>query len=290
MAHVTAGARSSLESDGISFLGVGRRFETREGKQLTALEEVRLEVKPGEFVSLLGPSGCGKTTLLRLVAGLLAPSTGKVLVGETEVRDPRPDVGLVFQQPLLLPWFSVMRNVLIPVDVQGRRVADYEERARELIRMVGLGGFEKRLPSELSGGMQQRVALARALVHNPKILLMDEPFAALDAMTRETMNIELQRIWLEEHKTVLFVTHGIPESVFLSDRVVVMTARPGRVAAVIDVPFARPRSAQLLGRAEFAAVAAQIRDVFDTASHAPSQDSQRAVASSPGRGGRPDLS
>ena len=134
---------------------------------------------PGEFVSLVGPSGCGKTTLLRMVAGLLAPNSGKVLVGGVEVREPRPDVGLVFQQALLLPWLSVMRNVLLPVDVQGRRIADYQDRARELIRMVGLGDFEKRLPNELSGGMQQRVALARALVHNPKILLMDEPFAAL---------------------------------------------------------------------------------------------------------------
>src|SRR6202034_1396104 len=140
---------------------------------------------------------------------------------------------------------------------------DYQDRARELIRMVGLGDFEKRLPSELSGGMQQRVALARALVHDPKILLMDEPFAALDAMTRETLNIELQRIWSEQHKTVLFVTHGIAESVFLSDRVVVMTPRPGRVATVIDIPFARPRSAQLLGTAEVAATAAEIRAVLD---------------------------
>ena len=252
-------------SEGITFLEVGRSFETREGQDLNALEKVSLEIKPGEFVSVVGPSGCGKTTLLRMVAGLLAPTVGKVLVGGVEVREPRPDVGLVFQQALLLPWLSVLRNVLLPVDVQGQQIDNFRDRALELIRMVGLGGFEKRLPSELSGGMQQRVALARALVHNPKILLMDEPFAALDAMTRETMNIELQRIWAEHHKTVLFITHGIPESVFLSDRVVVMTARPGRIAAVIDIPFPRPRSAALLGTAEFAAVAGQIRNVFDTA-------------------------
>jgi NitT/TauT family transport system ATP-binding protein len=248
---------------GITFLDVGRRFETREGQELTALEGVSLDIKPGEFVSIVGPSGCGKTTLLRMVAGLLTATSGKVLVGGAEVREPRPDVGLVFQQALLLPWLSVLRNVLLPVDVQGKAVADYRERAGDLIRMVGLGGFEKRLPNELSGGMQQRVALARALVHDPKILLMDEPFAALDAMTRESMNIELQRIWTEHHKTVLFVTHGIPEAVFLSDRVVVMTARPGRVTAVIEIPFARPRSAELLGAAEFAILAAQIRRVFD---------------------------
>lgn len=251
-------------AEGIAFVDVRHRFETREGQQLTALENVQLDIRRGEFVSIVGPSGCGKTTLLRMVAGLLAPTEGKVLVGGVEIREPRPDVGVVFQQALLLPWFSVLRNVLLPVDVQGRQIADYETRANELIRTVGLSGFEKRLPSELSGGMQQRVALARALVHNPTILLMDEPFAALDAMTREKMNIELQRIWLEERKTVLFVTHGISESVFLSDRVVVMTARPGRVAAVVDIPFGRPRSAQLLGNPEFAALAAQIRNIFDT--------------------------
>jgi NitT/TauT family transport system ATP-binding protein len=260
---VTTSPIRSSSSEGITFVDVGRHFETRDGQRLTALAGVHLDIMPGEFVSLLGPSGCGKTTLLRMVAGLLAPSVGKVLVGGVEVREPRPDVGLVFQQALLLPWLSVMRNVLLPVDVQGRPIADYRDRARELIRMVGLGDFEKRLPSELSGGMQQRVALARALVHDPKILLMDEPFAALDAMTRETMNIELQRIWSAQHKTVLFVTHGIAESVFLSDRVVVLTPRPGRVAAIIDIPFARPRSAQLLGAAEFAALAAKIRSVFD---------------------------
>jgi NitT/TauT family transport system ATP-binding protein len=260
---VTSSAIPFPSAEAITFLDVGHRFETREGQELNALEGISLEVKPGEFVSIVGPSGCGKTTLLRSVAGLLAPTVGKVLIGGIEVRDPRPDVGLVFQQPMLLPWFSVMRNVLLPVDVQGQRIADYQESARELIRMVGLGGFEKRLPSELSGGMQQRAALARALVHNPKILLMDEPFAALDAMTRELMNLELQRIWSRQHKTVLFVTHGIAESVFLSDRVVVMTPRPGRIAAVIDVPFARPRAADLWGTAEFAAVAAQIRNVFD---------------------------
>ena len=203
---MTAGEIPSSAAEGIAFVDVGHRFETREGQQLTALENVRLDIGRGEFVSLVGPSGCGKTTLLRMVAGLLAPTEGKVLVGGVEIREPRPDVGVVFQQALLLPWFSVKRNVLLPVDVQGRQIADYETRASELIRTVGLSGFEKRLPSELSGGMQQRVALARALVHNPKILLMDEPFAALDAMTREKMNIELQRIWLEERKTVLFVT------------------------------------------------------------------------------------
>ena len=257
-------------SHGISFQDVGRTFLTREGATLTALETVRFDVKPGEFVSLLGPSGCGKTTLLRMTAGLLSPSWGKVVVGGTEVTRPRPDFGVVFQQPLLLPWLSVAKNVLLPVDVQGRDVSAYTERAHELIEMVGLKGFEKRLPSELSGGMQQRVALARGLIHDPKLLLMDEPFAALDAMTREQMNIELQRIWAANRKTVLFVTHGIPESVFLSDRVVVMSARPGRISRIFDIPFDRPRLPSLLGTAEFAEVVAEIRAIFDEAhgSHA----------------------
>jgi NitT/TauT family transport system ATP-binding protein len=279
---VTSDATPSSAAEAITFLDVGHRFETREGQELKALEGVCLDVKPGEFVSIVGPSGCGKTTLLRLVAGLLAPNSGKVLLGGIEVREPRPDVGLVFQQAMLLPWFSVMRNVLLPVDVQGLRIEDYRDRARDLIRMVGLGGFEKRLPSELSGGMQQRVALARALVHNPKILLMDEPFAALDAMTRETMNIELQRIWSGQHKTALFVTHGIPESVFLSDRVAVMTPRPGRIAAVIGIPFARPRSAQLLGTAEFAAVAAEIRNALDMSVSQPPLPASRSDSLSGG--------
>ena len=253
----------STESDGIKFLDVGRTFITREGKELVALETVRLTVKPGEFVSIVGPSGCGKTTLLRMVAGLLTSSWGKVVVGNKEVLQPRPDVGIVFQQPLLLPWLSVLANVMLPVDVQGRKRSLYVDRAHELISMVGLKGFEKRLPSELSGGMKQRVALARALVHDPKILLMDEPFAALDAMTRETMNIELQRIWSANQKTVLFVTHGIPESVFLSDRVVVMTPRPGKISRIIDIPFARPRSSSLMATGEFAAIAGEIRAIFE---------------------------
>jgi NitT/TauT family transport system ATP-binding protein len=251
--------------EGISFRDVGRRFNTREGTELTALEAVRFDIAQGEFVSIVGPSGCGKTTLLRMVAGLLSPTSGRVFVGDHEITQPRPDVGIVFQQALLLPWLSVTRNVLLPVDVQGRRMSDYRARGQALIEMVGLSGFERRLPNELSGGMQQRVALARALVHDPGILLMDEPFAALDAMTREAMNVELQRIWAADRKTVLFVTHGIPEAVFLSDRVVVMTARPGRVAEIVPVPFERPRSAALLGTPEFAAITAHIRTIFGEA-------------------------
>lgn len=254
---------TTLVSDAISFQETGKTFQTREGKPLIALETVNFDVGAGEFVSLLGPSGCGKTTLLRMVAGLLAPSWGRVVVGGREVTGPRPDFGIVFQQPLLLPWLSVLSNVLLPVDVQGRNVAEYRDNAHRLIEMVGLKGFENRYPSELSGGMQQRVSLARGLIHDPRLLLMDEPFAALDALTREQMNLELQRIWSANRKTVLFVTHGIQEAVFLSDRVVVMSARPGRVSRIIDIPFERPRRPELMGTAAFAEIAADIRAIFD---------------------------
>lgn len=246
----------------IVFRDVSRQFTTREGDQLTALDRVNLKIETGEFVSLVGPSGCGKTTLLRILAGLLSPSEGTVTFNKVPVVKPRDNVGIVFQQPLLLPWLNVLSNVLLPVDVQGRKRALYERRAHELINMIGLENFKSRLPAELSGGMQQRVALARALVHDPSFLLMDEPFAALDAMTREMMNIELQRIWAADKKTVLFVTHGIAEAVFLSDRVVVMTPRPGKIAAIVDVPFARPRSASLLGEPEFGFLVAHIRSMF----------------------------
>jgi NitT/TauT family transport system ATP-binding protein len=252
-----------MSTEQISFAGVGRQFETRDGTNLVALQSVHLDINPGEFVSILGPSGCGKTTLLRMAAGLLEPSWGKVVVGADEILKPRPDFGVVFQQALLLPWLSVIDNVLLPVDVQGRKVADYRERARELIAMVGLKGFEDKYPSELSGGMQQRVALARGLIHDPKVLLMDEPFAALDAMTRENMGVELLRIWDANKKTVLFVTHGISEAVFLSDRVVVMSARPGRISRIVDIPFERPRTLELMATAAFAELVGEIREVFD---------------------------
>jgi len=254
---------------GISFEGVGKEYRTRDDRPLLALETVDLKIAAGEFVSVLGPSGCGKSTLMRMVAGLLAPSWGSVKISGDPVAKPRPDIGVVFQQPLLLPWLGVLDNVLVPVSVQGRNRRDYLDRAHELIRMVGLAGFEQRLPNELSGGMQQRVALARALVHDPAVLLMDEPFAALDAMTRETMNNELQRIWMTQQKTVLFITHGISEAVFLGDRVVVMTSRPGKVSAVFNIDFPRPRDASLLATPEFGRTTAKIRAIFDQAQAAP---------------------
>lgn len=250
-------------SPAVELRDVSRAFLSRDGNRLVAVSDTSLEIGHGEFVSIVGPSGCGKTTLLRMIAGLIAPSSGSILVRDSPVRGPRPDVGVVFQQALLLPWLKVVSNVLLPVDVQGLKRSRYADRAAELIEMVGLAGFENRLPGELSGGMQQRVALARALIRDPSILLMDEPFGALDAMTREAMNVELQRIWAADKKTVVFITHSIPEALFLGDRVVVMTARPGKVAKMVGVPFARPRGLELFGSAEFASLAADVRAVFN---------------------------
>lgn len=263
-----------MRADGCAPVGTGVRdnsvvidqvskvFATREGQDVLAVDDASLSIRDGEFISIVGPSGCGKTTLLRMLAGLLTPTSGTLRIGSQAVTGTRTDIGIVFQQSLLLPWLTILSNVLMPVEVQGRGRAPYVQRARELISMVGLEGYESRLPHELSGGMQQRVALARALVHDPAILLMDEPFGALDAMTRETMNVELQRIWATDRKTTLFITHSIPEAVFLGDRVVVMTPRPGRIAKTIDVPFARPRGIDLFGTAEFAALTAEVRRVF----------------------------
>ncbi|MGH3133239.1 MAG: ABC transporter ATP-binding protein [Gaiellaceae bacterium] len=231
-------------------------FETRSGSPVTALEEIDLEVGAEEFVTVVGRSGCGKSTLLRLIAGLVPLSRGRITIGARAVDGPRNDVGLMFQQPALMPWRTVLQNVLFPVEILGldRRAA--RSKAEELLSLVGLEGFENRRPWELSGGMQQRVALCRALIHEPRVLLMDEPFAALDALTREELSLELQRIWSDRRATIVFVTHSIPEAAILSDRIVVLTPRPGRVARVVDVTVPRPRAfgdefhAEALARAE----------------------------------------
>nr|WP_236725171.1 ABC transporter ATP-binding protein [Amycolatopsis orientalis] len=227
---------------------------------VTAIREVSLAVEPGEFVSIVGPSGCGKSTLLKLVSGLLKPSSGAVrLLGEP-VTGPRHDIGYVFQRAALLEWRSVRRNILLQAEMRGMPAAGAARRADELIAMTGLAGFETALPHELSGGMQQRVALCRALLHRPRVLLMDEPFGALDALTREQMNVELRRIWRETGTTVLLVTHSIAEAVYLADRVVVMTARPGSVRDLIPVELPSEREySETLARPEFSATAARIR-------------------------------
>ncbi|HVM78538.1 MAG TPA: ABC transporter ATP-binding protein [Stellaceae bacterium] len=236
-------------------------YGTRHG-EVHALEDIDFEVAEGEFISIVGPSGCGKSTLLKILAGLLPASSGQALLRGTPIVGPRRDIGVVFQSPVLFPWRSVIDNVLLPADVQRLGRERLRETALDLLRLVGLQGFERRYPWELSGGMQQRVAIVRALIHDPAMLLMDEPFGALDAMTREQMNLELQRIWLERRKTVVFITHSIPEAVFLADRVLVMTPRPGRIAEVVSVAIPRPRSLDAMASPEFGAYAHRIRAHF----------------------------
>lgn len=225
--------------------GVGQVFEGR-GGQVTALEGIDLHVQENEFVTLIGRSGCGKSTLLRLIAGLLPPTAGGVEVAGETVTGPRRDVSFMFQRPALLPWRSVVSNVMLPVEISGgdsaRSKAQYRDRAHELLDLVGLKGFERRLPHELSGGMQQRVSLCRSLIRSPKVMLMDEPFSALDALTRTEMSEELQRVQMELATTIVFVTHSIEEAVVLADRVVVLTPRPGRVREIVEIEIPRPRS------------------------------------------------
>jgi NitT/TauT family transport system ATP-binding protein len=214
---------------------------SRRGEAVEALHDVSIQVGAGEFVSIVGASGCGKTTLLRIVDGLVAPTRGDIRVDGQPVSGPGPDRGFVFQQDALFPWRTVLDNVVFGLEVQGRARRETRERANGFLQLVGLAGFEHLFPHELSGGMRQRANLARALTIDPDVLLMDEPFASLDAQTREIMQSELLRIWRSNRKTVLFVTHQIDEAVYLSDRVVVMTSRPGRVKSILEVDIPRPR-------------------------------------------------
>ncbi len=225
-----------------------------------AVEDVSFEVHENEFVTLVGPSGCGKSTTLRMICGLVRPTRGKIAIHGTEVDRPIRDVGMVFQSPVLLPWRNALNNVLFTAEMRGESPAAHRQRALELIRLAGLHGFESRYPHELSGGMQQRVAICRALLLNPALLLMDEPFGALDIITREKMGFELQKIWSATKNTVLFVTHSITEAVLLSDSIVVMTARPGKVKAVIRVDLPRPRDTKTLRDPRFVELAAIVRD------------------------------
>jgi len=237
----------------IRLVNLSHTFTGRSGA-VTALDEVNLEVNAGEFVAVVGRSGCGKSTLLRLVAGLVTPTTGEVWVGDQRVRRPRPSVSLVFQRPALLPWRSVLDNVMLPAEIHRWSRKEYRARAHELLELVGLAGFERRLPHELSGGMQQRVAVCRSLLTSPEVLLMDEPFSALDALTREELSAGLQDLHMRLRTTIMFVTHSIDEAVLLADRVVVLTERPGRVRTIIDVVVPRPRS---LGQNDHSAQMAQ---------------------------------
>ena len=224
-----------------------------------ALADVSFEVAPQEFVCLVGPSGCGKSTLLRLMAGLLRPTQGQVCLDGQTLTGPHRQIGIVFQRANLMPWRSVRDNVLLPLELEGVPRNEAIQRADTLIQLVGLAGFERALPRNLSGGMEQRVAIARALIHDPEILLLDEPFGALDAMTRERMSLELLRIWQASQKTVVMVTHNIQEAVFLADRVLVLTPRPGRVRATFDIPLPRPRDIAVQYGRLFGELAGQVR-------------------------------
>jgi NitT/TauT family transport system ATP-binding protein len=246
----------------LAFAGVGLTYPSSRGP-VEALRGLDIELPPGAFVSVLGPSGCGKSTLLKLACGLLQPTAGTIRLDGVPVTGPRREVGIVFQQPTLLPWKTVLDNVMVPVRAMGLDERAHRDRASELLRMVRLEGFARHYPRELSGGMQQRVGIARGLIHDPSLLLMDEPFAALDAMTRERMMAELQRIWLGTGKSVLFITHSIPEAVFLSDRIVVMSPRPGRVLKVIDVDLPRPRDIATMAAPRFVELANLLRREFD---------------------------
>ncbi len=246
---------------------VDQTFTGADGRPIKALSDVSFEIGRHEFVSVLGPSGCGKSTLLRLIAGLIKPTLGAVEIYGQTVTKPRDEIGIVFQRPTLLPWFDVLGNVTFPMRHKYGRVTPAEiKRARELLELTGLAEFEKKRVDELSGGMQQRVGIARALLLDPDILLMDEPFSALDALTRDEMSFELLRIWSERPKTVLFITHSIPEALLLSDRILIMNARPGSIREELTVPLTRPRSMATFSEPAFNELSTHIRRrLFTTA-------------------------
>ena len=250
----------------ISFAGVEKSFSTRE-RTVLAVDRTELSIRGGEFLVLLGPSGCGKTTILRMIAGLVPPSAGTIRIGAVDLwlGDQRnsavtKELGVVFQDANLFPWYSVEKNVALPLKLRGIAKQERLAKARELCDLVGIGGFETAWPRQLSGGMRQRAAIARSLSYEPHILLMDEPFGALDAITRDQLNLELQRIWLRQKCTIVFVTHSIPEAVFLGDRILLLSPRPGRIDTVVEVPFERPRPTSVQASPEFQAIVQRLRE------------------------------
>jgi NitT/TauT family transport system ATP-binding protein len=247
----------------ISARGLSKTYTSDRSGSLVALTDVNFDIADGEFVSLVGPSGCGKSTLLRLLAGLLPCTSGSLSLGGAPLRGPGRESAVVFQSPVLLPWRTILQNVLLPIEFRKLPVPEYRAKAIDLLATVGLQDFANRFPYELSGGMQQRAAIVRALVQDPRLLLMDEPFGALDAMTREQLNLEVLRIWSGSRKTVVFVTHSIAESIFLSDRVFVMTSRPCTVAEIIDIDLPRPRDLKMINTDRFGAYASHIRRLLD---------------------------
>jgi NitT/TauT family transport system ATP-binding protein len=262
-----AEAEAAMSAPIIAIRDLSKTF-TLHRQPLLALSGVSLDVYPQEFVSIVGRSGCGKSTLVNIVGGLVPPSGGTVVVMGRPVIEPPEAIGMVFQSPVLLPWRTVLDNVLLPVEILGLPREPALRTAGELLALAGLGGFEGAYPYALSGGMQQRVAICRALVFDPPILIMDEPFGALDAMTREEMGTELLRIWQDRKKTVLFVTHSISEAVFLSDRVVVMTPRPGRVCEVLPIDLPRPRDLRVRALPRFGEYELRVRQLIFDPAHA----------------------
>jgi NitT/TauT family transport system ATP-binding protein len=253
---------ASNASPFIAIRGLSKNFATLQGDHIEALVDINVGISAGSFATIVGPSGCGKSTLLRIIAGLIPASAGSIVIASQQVTGPRKDIGMVFQSSILLPWRTVLDNVMLPAEILGIPRDRARARAQELLRMVHLEGFDNKYPQELSGGMQQRASIARALLHDPAILLMDEPFGALDAMTREQMNLELQRIWQESGKTVILVTHSISEAVFLGDQVLVMTPRPGRLAQVLPVALPRPRGLDGMATPEFGKLTHEIRGLL----------------------------
>jgi NitT/TauT family transport system ATP-binding protein len=265
MLRMPEGAASSTETPGIRLRDAAKIFGD-EANRVVALDRTSLDVGQGELLVLLGPSGCGKTTLLRMIGGLTPPSEGRIEItghplwlNDRRNQDAVRRLGIVFQEANLFPWLTIEDNVALPLEIQGVDRAARQARARELLQLVGLAGFEARRPRELSGGMRQRAAIARALAGHPDILLLDEPFGALDALTREQMNVELQRIWLKTRQTVVLVTHSIPEAVYLADRIVLLSPRPGRIDTIVNVEFPRPRTVELEATSEFQAIVLKLR-------------------------------
>lgn len=250
-----------MTSAAVTARDVGKAYPGERG--VLALDSISVDIRPGEFVSILGPSGCGKSTFLRCVAGLETISAGELLVQGRAVSGPPDDIGMVFQRDALLEWRSVERNILLPIEFKKKAAAGYARKMAGLLKLTGLSDFGNRYPRELSGGMRQRAAICRALIDDPSLLLMDEPFGALDALTRDQMNVELQRIWMETRNTVLFVTHGISEAVFLGDRVVVFSPRPGRIAEILTIDLPRPRRLSVRESPEFGRYCSRIRDLFE---------------------------
>ena len=255
-ASVGPARATSIEVERLSKVFRRGDVETR------ALDRIDLQVGSGEFLAVVGPSGCGKSTLLRLIAGLIAPTTGRISIDGRAVTGPETQLGIVFQKPILLEWRTVLGNVLLQVEMRRLDAGAHLERARRLLSAVGLEDFEDRYPHELSGGMQQRAAIVRALIHDPSLLLMDEPFGALDALTREQMRIDLEELWLSTQKTVVFITHSIDEAVLLADRVLVMSPRPGRIEQIIDIDLPRPRGLEARALPDFDEAVAAITRIF----------------------------